>query len=154
MSLKLLTFAFLLVLISTQGFGSNLFNDPFFNGGSTCCDRNKIVVSGSGVASGLPDIAKVTVGFDISATTSEAAVNELTLKIRRAITTILEYGLDQSSYKTQNFYVRANYQYLNGKSQIVGYTASQYLEVTVDNLDAQGKRVSTLIDHLASIDKI
>lgn len=50
--------------------------------------------------------------------------------------------------------MRENYQYLNGRSQIVGYTASQYLEITVDKLDAQGKRVSTLIDHLASIDKI
>lgn len=95
MSFKLLAFTFLFVLISTQGgFGSNLFTDPFWTGGSTCCDRNKIVVSGSGVASGQPDIARVTVGFAIQATTSEAAVNELTLKIRRVISTILEYGLD------------------------------------------------------------
>ena len=48
-------------------YGSNL--NPFFSS-SECCEHNKITVSGQGSASGLPDIAKVEIGFEVKGTTS------------------------------------------------------------------------------------
>ena len=150
MSPKVLVLACLCALISSQQF----LGLPPLGSGSSCCDHNKIVVSGNGVASGQPDIAKVTVGFEVSSTTSEGAVNELSVKINRVISTLLALGFPRNSYETQSLNVRGDYNYANGRSQLVGYIASQYLTVTVRQIDAKATKVSGLVDQLATINGI
>ena len=61
MGVKMLTLFLVIVMINAQPFGSNF--SPFSLTGQDCCDHNKIVVSGEGTSSGLPDIAKITVRF-------------------------------------------------------------------------------------------
>lgn len=55
---KTVVLALFVILLNSQSIGI-----PSFLTGQGCCDHNKIVVSGSGVAAGQPDVAKVTIGF-------------------------------------------------------------------------------------------
>ncbi|TXI91934.1 MAG: hypothetical protein E6Q33_08675 [Neisseriales bacterium] len=66
MHTKTIVFALFVILLNSQSIGI-----PSFLSGQGCCDHNKIVVSGNGVAAGQPDVAKVSIGFEVSSTTSE-----------------------------------------------------------------------------------
>lgn len=60
-------------------------------------------------------------------------------------------GISQDSYETQSLNIRGNYNYASGRSQLVGYIATQNLLITVKNIDSKGTKVSALIDSLAKI---
>lgn len=78
-------------------------------------------------------------------------MQSLSSKLNTAIDTLVANGYN-GSYETNSLSVSPRYNFLNGRSEIIGQQASQSLTVTVRGLDAQGTKVGTLVDALADID--
>ena len=65
--------------------------------------------------------------------------------------------VNSKDIETQSLSIFPQYEYPNGKQQLVGQTASQTLKVTVRNIDSKdskGGNVGTLIDQLVGINGI
>ncbi len=66
----IITLSLLLVVISGQ-FITPPFFDPIGGSDGSCCDQNKIIVSGEGTASGTPDEAIIRVRYESKGQTNE-----------------------------------------------------------------------------------
>lgn len=121
---------------------------------SNCCLDNQIQVSGSGVASGQPDVAVISIRFQEKALTSAEAVKALSAKVSAALAIFTQNGINGSSYETGSVNVYPEYSYVSGRSEIVGQTASQSLTARVHQLDAKGEKVAKFIDSLAVVNGI
>lgn len=115
-----------------------LANSQIIAGTSTCCQENQIQVSGSGTASGQPDVAIISVRFQEKALTSAEAVKALSAKVSQALAIFAQNGVNSSSYETGSVNVFPEYSFVSGRSEVVGQTASQSLTARVRQLDAKG----------------
>ncbi len=62
--------------------------------------------------------------------------------------------VNSKDIETQSLSIFPQYEYPDGKQQLVGQTASQTLKVTVRNIDSKGGNLGTLIDQLVGINGI
>ena len=129
-------------------------NSQIIAGTSTCCQENQIQVSGSGIASGQPDVAVISVRFQEKALTSAAAVKALSAKVSQALAIFAQNGVNGSSYETSSVNVFPEYNFVNGRNEIIGQTASQSLTARVRQLDAKGEKVARFVDAVAVINGI
>lgn len=120
----------------------------------TCCKTNQIQASGEGKASAQPDMAVISLRFSEKGKTSADAVKALSGKVNRALAVLKANGYGSDAYETGSINVYPEYNYQNGRSEVVGQQASQTLTVRVRNLDAKGQKVGVLVDALAQIDGI
>lgn len=142
---KLICIALLLtILVQTQFLPPGLSTN-------TCCQDNTIKASGTGKASGQPDMAVIRIRFNEKGLTSVEAVQKLAAKVNQAISILKANGYDSNSYETGTLNVYPEYNYQNGRSEIVGQSAQQSLTVRIRGLDSQGTKVGTLVDALARI---
>lgn len=131
----------------------------FIGGGITA--TNTISVAGEGEVYAVPDIA--TVSFTVLGESKKVsdAQSKVTTKVKIALTAIRNLGVADKDIKTENYSSYPKYEYrqsdtvvcmsLNcpqpiSKQVLVGYEVSQYVTITIRNLDS----VSAVIDALAT----
>ncbi len=120
----------------------------------SCCANNQIEVSGEGKSSAIADEAIVNLGFDEKALTSAQAVQSLSKKVNQALAILKANGIGGDNISTGSLNVYPEYNYQNGKNQIVGQRATQSLTVTIRNIDSKGQKVGTLVDALSQVNGI
>lgn len=81
-------------------------------------------------------------------------MDQLSVKTRGLVLVLSLNGYTLDDYETSSISVYPQRSYINGQSVITGYRASQSFTITIDNLDADGDRVASLIDQLAILDGI
>ncbi|HWR00169.1 MAG TPA: SIMPL domain-containing protein [Candidatus Methylomirabilis sp.] len=101
-------------------------------------DRDTITVGGEGKVSTTPDIARVSLGVQIDATTVKAAQAENTKKMNAIIDAIKVLGVAKEDITTANYSIYPKTEWNDGKSTIIGYTVSQNMSVKVRDLDKVG----------------
>ena len=128
-------------------------------GGFDSREENVITVTGQGEVNAVPDIASVSFSIQKDATTAKEAQTQVAEIEKKALDFLKTSNILDKDIKTTNssFYPKYEYKYSklmpcneygcppsNGKSVIVGYTASESITVKVRNTDDTGKIIEGL----------
>ncbi len=106
-----------------------------------------IQVTGEGRVRIKPDMAKATIGVDITATTLANATNQANSKIAAVISKLKSLGIADSDLQTVNYSVNPITKPLNnnGAAAITGYRVSNQIGVTIRKLDDLGKILDSAV---------
>jgi len=104
--------------------------------------KNTISISGEGKIFATPDIGIIDLGVVSDAKTVAAAQKDNVAKMNKITQAMKNLGVEEKDLKTTNYSIYPRYQYLAGKSDIIGYEVSQTLEVKIRNLDKVGDIIS------------
>lgn len=107
-------------------------------------DAHSISITGEGKVIGVPDIAKIQLGYSVEKKTVAEAQKENTAKINAVIDKLKkDFKIDAKDIKTANYYISPQYDYSNnGKQTLRSYLVSQNLDVKVRQMD----KVSNIIE--------
>lgn len=100
--------------------------------------KNTITVSGQGKAVGAPDIGQVSLSVISQAGTVEGAQRDNTQKMEKIIQAMKDLGIKEEDLKTTGYNISPRYQYISGRSNIIGYEVTQSLEVKIRDLAKSG----------------
>lgn len=111
--------------------------------------QRTLSVSGTGTASGQPDVAVVTLGVETEAEEASAALSQNNEQMQALIEALQEAGIAEEKIETQ--VVRLQPRYEQGESrdegtpELVGYRAINLVEVRVEELGALGEILDAAI---------
>lgn len=107
-------------------------------------EQTGIAVTGQGRVSVRPDVARVTIGVETRAATVAEAREEAAQAMEAVRAAILDEGVAERDLRTRGFQIHPDYSYPDRQSpQIVGYVVSNFLEVTIRDID----NTSAVIDN-------
>lgn len=117
----------------------------------TAASMRTITVSGTGLASGEPDVARVLLGVQTDATTAADALNQNNTQMEALLDSLTDAGIAEADIRTQSVqiyprYDNSNPQPLTTSPEVIGFTASNVVEVRVDDLDRVGDILSGSVD--------
>ena len=102
-----------------------------------------VAVSGRGEVSAKPDHATVRLGAQVDAETAAEAQSGVNEIMNKVLAQIKELGISERSIRTSSLNLHPIYQQRprgnNGEAEISGYSASNTVQVSLDNLDLIGK---------------
>ena len=101
--------------------------------------QNTINVAGEGKVLGKPDIGQIDLSVVTPSKTVEQGQKENTEKMNKITQTMKELGIKENDLKTIGYNIYPRYQYLVGKSEIIGYETSQTLRVKIRQLEKVGQ---------------
>lgn len=104
--------------------------------------KNSITISGEGKISATPDIGVIDLGVVSDAKTVATAQKDNVEKMNKITKALKDLGVEEKDLKTTNYSIYPRYQYISGRSDIIGYEVSQTLEVKIRNLDKVGDVLS------------
>lgn len=110
----------------------------------------QLKVFGKGAVSVKPDVAEVIIGVITENTQLEVAQEENARITRQVINSIKALGVSPKDIQTQNYNIRANYDYINGRQVFRGYEVSNNLKVTIRNMNSVGQIVDTAVQNGAN----
>lgn len=116
-----------------------MINDPYPN--------RQVTIYGEGRATYQPDTATINLGVQVErVAAADAALKQLNDKMTAVINAVKGQGVPAEDVTTQNYSVYPQYDYVNGRSILVGYTANQQLAVKVRNIEANNtEKVNNVI---------
>lgn len=129
--------------------------DAFGNlGRSSMYPATTITVEGTGEATAIPDVARISFSVTEDATTVADAQNAATTKTDEALAALEDLGVEESDVKTLSYNVYPQYEYQNctamycpptmSSPRIIGYEVSQTIEVTVRDTAKAGDILQAL----------
>ncbi|RJP47497.1 MAG: DUF541 domain-containing protein [Armatimonadetes bacterium] len=92
-------------------------------------------VTGQGIVTVKPDIAKISIGVEANGVTAKAAQEESNSKINAVIAAIKNLGIEEKDIKTSSYNIHPQYDYVSGRSRISGYNANTNLSIKVRVID-------------------
>lgn len=102
--------------------------------------RHSITVTGQGEVVGVPDIAKIQLGYTIEKTTVAAAQKDNTEKINQAVEKLKnDFAIDDKDIKTSNYNIYPMYNWYDGRQTLRGYQVSQNLDIKIRDLSQVGE---------------
>lgn len=114
-----------------------------------------ITVDGEGKVTAIPDIATITFSVSEDGDNASSAQDTTAKKINVALALMKSVGIDDKDIKTTSYTISPKYSYVppcytgycpQPSSRIIGYTASQTIEVKVRKITDAGKVLSQLGD--------
>jgi uncharacterized protein YggE len=113
-----------------------------------------ITVEGTGEATAIPNVARISFSVTENASTVAVAQEEATAKTDAALEALEEFGIEEKDIKTVSYNVYPQYEYQNctvswcpptsSSPKITGYEVSQSIEVTIRNTDQAGDVLAAL----------
>ena len=98
---------------------------------------------GEGKVQVAPDIAVVRVGFSTQPKANAAdAVKENTFIMNRILAVIADGGVEKKDVKTLNYTLTPQYEFPDGRQKLLGYMASQDVQIKVRNLEKTGEVIA------------
>ena len=116
---------------------------------STKCG-NRFKVFGKGTVSVKPDTAEVVIGVITENIQLEVAQEENAKITQQVINSINELGVLPKYIQTENYNIRANYDYINGRQVFRGYEVSNNLKVLIRNINSAGEIIDTAVKNGAN----
>jgi uncharacterized protein YggE len=105
-----------------------------------------ISVSGTGQASGAPDLALLDLGVSTEGKTVKEARDAAATGMNAVSDAVKGDGVAEKDVQTQQFSIEPEYQYPDGKQELSGFRVTNIVEVKVRGLD----RVGEVIDDVAA----
>ena len=103
--------------------------------------RRTVNVSGSGQVSAQPDIAVVTLGVQTEAEEAASALTENSQQMQALVDVLRDEDVAAEDIQTQVVRLRPRYEEeprAEGQRELIGYTATNVVEVRIRDLDAAG----------------
>lgn len=97
-----------------------------------------ISLTGAGVASATADQATINLGVEVTMDTAGEAITENANLMAAVIEALKNQGISEADIKTTNYNVYAQYDWKEDGRELVGYTVSNMVQVTVKNIDNVG----------------
>jgi uncharacterized protein YggE len=144
---KQLTVPFLTVLLTLALlyiFTSVLGPIPFSIKSTTTTTSDLFSVNGVGEEKAVADKAQFTVGVTKTATTAEAAKEQVNTATNAIIEQLKALGIEDKDLKTLNFNSFPNQDFNRGNT-VTGYTVSQDLQVTANSIDVANQALDTAV---------
>jgi len=94
-----------------------------------------MIVSDTGKVTVVPDIAKVTIGFEEQGQTLKQVQSAVNAKSKTLTDSLKKLGIDEKDIKTTNYSVYPEYNYESTPYKINGYRVSTNYEVKITNFD-------------------
>ena len=115
---------------------------------STTSDKRTVTVSGTGIATIAPDIARFSVGVQEQGTNLTEVQGIVAQKTDTIITALVKSGLDRNKdLQTSGYSVQPIYDYPKEKAPVVsGYRVANTINATVRALDKDPNKVGPVID--------
>lgn len=106
-----------------------------------------MTVAGEGEASGVPDIAMLSLGVQTEGMTAAEALKKNAARMNAVVAKLKARGVADKDMQSRNLSVGPRYDYSNnGKPpKIVGYTAQNMLSVKLRNLDDAGSIIDDVV---------
>lgn len=121
-------------------------NDDYSLDGYTRGDHyNKLEVFGKGVVNVKPDAAEVVIGIKTENPQLEIAQEENAAITAQVISNITKMGVLPRYIQTQNYNIRTNYDYIEGKQVFRGYEVNNDLKVLIRNLELAGEIIDAAV---------
>lgn len=139
------TFALVGIFFAALAFGASEWKQTGHPNGQ----QGTITVTGDGEVMAVPDIATVTITVRESAKTVPQAQELVEAKIKAAIDSLANLGVEEKDRKTLYYNVNPKYEnvavggYVSNQ-KIVGYEASQTVEIKVRKVDVAGDVIGAL----------
>jgi uncharacterized protein YggE len=99
-----------------------------------------IVVTGAGEATKAPDMAYLALGVEADGASASEALRKNSVQMEATIKTLRDAGVDKKDIATSNLSVGARYDYSRegGAPRLIGYQATNTVNVKLRNLDKAG----------------
>lgn len=111
--------------------------------------QRTIGVSGSGTVSAQPDVATLRLGVQTEAEDADAALSQNSAQMEDVISALEEAGVAAENIQTQAVQLRPRYdeeaREAKEEQAVVGYVASNIVEVRVEELDALGELIDEAV---------
>ena len=120
-------------------------NDYSLEGHTRGDHHNKLEVFGKGVINVKPDAAEVVIGIKTDNLQLEIAQEENAAITTQVISNINKFGVLPRYIQTQNYNIRTNYDYIEGKQVFRGYEVSNNLKVLIRNLELAGEIIDAAV---------
>ncbi|MEM9971606.1 MAG: SIMPL domain-containing protein [Pseudomonadota bacterium] len=129
----------------------------FWIGLALCCvaagaslaeeDIRRIVVTGEGTATAVPDMAQVSVGVTREARLAGQAMADASAAVAAVVDALRAEGIAERDLQTASIGLTPSYQHSNDgrPARVVGYMASSTLSVRVRDLDALGGVLNAVV---------
>lgn len=116
--------------------------------------KGGIIVTGSSSIELKPDMATISLGVESYATTVSVARDNASISINEMLDVMKNVGIDDEDIQTTAFNIYPQYEYIEvredgrvrGVQELVGFTVSNMLLVTVKNLDDIGEIIDKITD--------
>lgn len=107
-----------------------------------------ITASGEGSVKITPDVAYVSIGVITENKVLSNAQSENSEKMTKVMASLTELGIKKEDIKTTNYNVNPKYEWnsTTGVSTIVGYTVSNILEITINDIAKTGNLLDKVVD--------
>ena len=105
-----------------------------------------ISVSGTGDASGAPDLALLDLGVSTEGKTVKEARDAAATAMNDVNDALKKDGVAEKDVQTRQFRIEPEYQFPDGKQELIGFRVTNIAEVKVRDLD----RVGQLVDDVAT----
>lgn len=99
-----------------------------------------ITTSGEGTIEATPDVAYISIGVITEGLELSSIQSENSEKMAKVFEILTQFGIEKDEIKTKNYSVNPKYEInqSTGKSNIVGYTVNNTLEVTINDITNTG----------------
>jgi uncharacterized protein YggE len=108
-----------------------------------------LTVSGHGEVSGVPDQAQLSAGVTTTAKTAEEALAQNATQMNGVFAALKRLGVPERKIQTSNFSIQPQYPPYNqnntGLQHIIGYTVSNQVSVTLDDVKKLGPAIDALV---------
>lgn len=107
--------------------------------------KNKLKVFGRGVVSVKPDAAEVNNWIKTENNQLEIAQEENANITQQVLNSIIELGVLPKYIQTQNYNIRSNYDFIDGKQVFRAYEVNNNLKVLIKNIELAGEIIDTAV---------
>jgi uncharacterized protein len=114
---------------------------PFSVNSITTTKASLFSVSGTGKATGIPDMAQLSIGVTKTALTVADAQNQTNTAANKIIEDLRRLGIKEKDIKTTDYNVNPKYDYSRGDQNIIGYTVTQTLGINITPIDIANKAI-------------
>ena len=110
----------------------------------------RIIVTATGSASAVPDMATVSLGVEREAVTASQAMDEVAAAANAVMEKIQAAGIETRDVQTSSLNLNPVWDQGNGRPRIRGYSASTMLTVRVRDLDMLGGLLDSVVSEGAN----
>lgn len=115
------------------------------------CENNRVRVFGQGIVNVMPDAAQVVIGIVTENVELESAQGDNARITSQVIDSIRGGGVLPQYIQTQNYNIRPNYDYINGKQVFRNYEVTNSLNILIRNINSVGEVIDTAVKNGANL---
>lgn len=108
--------------------------------------ENTISVSAEGRVKAVPDLATVNLGVLTQGKTPVEVQEENTKKVNKIIDYIKQQGVSKDDISTSQFNIYPQYDYKEGRSEIVGYQLNQTITFKIRGIDKSNEQLGKILE--------